>query len=176
MKKHIQLIFFVIFSFNITSYAQGINDNKVNQDLSTNGYYQKIDLNSDTPCSCDQKTQRTHDLAKGLRPNEVLNYVLHAYSFSFNNNTNAASKLFKAFENDFTIYKISMKEWSAFMLLTTSDFDVVSFEKAAKQAFATFIPMAPEEFLKIKNTSSYNEYIKALEESKMQQQATQTQQ
>lgn len=170
MKKYIHLVLFVIICGKITSYAQ--TSNSINTNV--NGYYQKVDLNADTPCGCDQKTQRTHDLAKGLRPNEVLNYALHAYSFSFNDNINAVSKLFKAFENDFTIYKVSMKEWSAFMLLTTSDFDKASFEQAAKQAFATFTPMPTEDFLKLKSTTSYNEYIQALEEAKIQQQETQS--
>ncbi len=176
MEKYIQLVLFVLFSFNITTYAQTLSSDKASTNLSTNGYYQKVDLNEDTPCGCDQKTQRTHDLAKGLRPNEVLNYSLHAYSFSFGNSTNTVSKLFKAFENDSTIYKISMIEWTSFMLLTYSNFDVASFEKAAKQSFGTFIPMKPEEFLKLKNTSSYNEYAKAQEEFKIQQQANQIQQ
>ena len=176
MKKYIQLAFLLLFSFNVITYAQVLNSDKTITNLSGNGYYQKVDLNDDTPCGCDQKTQRTHDLSKGLRPNEVLNYSLHAYSFSFGNNINAVSKLFKAFENDSSIFKVSMKEWSEFMLLTTSQFDVASFEKAAKQAFGTFTPIKPEEFLKLKNTSSYNEYVKAQEESKIQQQANPIQQ
>jgi hypothetical protein len=169
MIKYIQLLLFIIIFPSICSFAQQVG---VSAGISS-GYYQSVNLNPETPCTCDQKTQRTHDLAKGLIPGDVNNYNLYAYSFSFGSNTNAASKLFKAFENDVAIYKISMKEWSSFMLLTTKDFDVSSFEIAAKQVFATFVPITPEDFLKIKNTTSYYEYIQAKQElDLMQQQKT----
>ncbi len=140
-----------------------------------NGYYQTIDLNPSTECGCDKKTERTHELNKALNQYDVLNYKLHAYKFSFGNSTNAVAKLFKAFENDVTIYKISMKEWTSFMLLTSDTFDAASFEKAAKTVFASFEPMAIEDFLKSKNTTSYNEFMKAKEEAQAAQQAQQIQ-
>lgn len=170
MKINIHLLIITIIFLSYSVHAQDSLNTKLNAVKIKDGFYQKIDLNPDSPCSCDQKTQRTFDLAKGLRPKDVLDYSLHAYSFTFGNNTNAASKLFKAIENDFTVYKISMKEWTSFMLLTGGDFDVASFEQAAKLVFATFTPMTPEEFLKIKNTTSYYEYIQAMEEFKSKQQ------
>jgi hypothetical protein len=171
MQKNIQLVFLLVFILNIATYAQDSTSTKVATTAPiADGYYQRIDLNPNSPCNCNQKTQRTTELAKGLRPNDVLDYKIYAYSFTFGNNTNAVSKLFKSFENDLTIYKVSMKEWSAFMLLTTKDFDFASFEKAAQSVFATFAPMTPEDFLKIKNTTSYNEYIQAKQEFEMKQQ------
>lgn len=165
MNKNIQLLLLLLFGFIITINAQDTTNTKVSTTATVvNGYYQTIDLNPNTPCGCDQKTQRTLDLAKGLRPRDVLDYKLYAFSFSFGNNTNSASKLFKAFENDKSVYKISLKEWSAFMLFTTKDFDVASFIEAAKQVFATFNAMTPEEYLKMKNTSSYNEYMLSKQE------------
>jgi len=167
MKKIIHLLFVLVIVHSL-SYAQDSTNNKIAP--TAKGYYQTIDISAETPCSCDQKTQRTYELAKGLIPNDVLNYSLHAYSFSFGDNVNAASKLFKAFENDPNVYKVSMKEWSSFMLLTFSKFDVASFENAAIQSFAAFAPMKTEDFLKIKNTTSYNEYVQAMEEAKLKQQ------
>lgn len=167
MIKSIQSLLLIVFAFCNNIHAQDVNTSIT---TTANGYYQTIDLNPETPCSCNQKTQRTLDLSKGLRPNDVLDYKLYAYSFTFGNNTNAASKLFKSFENDITIYKVSMKEWSAFMLLTTKDFDFASFEKAAQSVFATFSSMRPEDFLKLKNTTSYNEYIQAKQEFELMQQ------
>lgn len=141
------------------------------------GYYQTIDLNPDSECGCAKKTDRTFELNKGLMQYDVLNYKLHAYKFTFGVSSNAMSKLFKAFENDLTIYKISMKEWTSFMLLTSSEFDVASFEKAAKQVFATFEPISALDFLKIKNTTSYNELVQAEKEEQIKkEEATKTQQ
>ena len=48
-------------------------------------------------------------------------------------------------------------------------------EKAAKTVFASFEPMAIEDFLKSKNTTSYNEFMKAKEEAQAAQQAQQIQ-
>lgn len=128
------------------------------------GYYQTVDLNPDTECGCDKKTERTHQLNKGLNQYDVLNYKLYAYKFTFGSSTNAVAKLFKAFENDLSVYKISMNEWTSFMLLTSDSFNAASFEKAAKSAFATFEPMAVEDFLRAKNTNAYKEFLKAKEE------------
>ena len=167
MIKYIQTLFLIVAVFCNYTFAQQTEN--LTSVSTTKGYYQTVDLNAETPCGCDSKTQRTHDLAKGLIPYDVLNYKLHAYKFTFGNSMNAVAKLFKAFENDATIYKVSMKEWTSFMLLTSDKFDAASFEKAAKTAFATFEPMEIEDFLKAKNTSSYNEFMKAKEEAHTQQ-------
>lgn len=162
MKKRIQ--FFLLFPFFINTYAA---DGDVAKDVPvTKGYYQSVNLDTDTPCSCSDKTQRTYDLAKGLKPNDVKNYELHAYQFKFGSSTLPVSKLFKALENDATVYKVSLKEWDSFMLLTTKNFDVLSFETAAMKIFGAFSLMRPEDFLKTKNMDSYNEYIQKLEENK----------
>jgi hypothetical protein len=130
-----------------------------------NGYYQSINLDNESPCNCNAKTQRTFDLAKGLRPNDVLNYKLHAYKFTLGSSTNSVSKLFKAFEKDNSIYKISMKEWDSFLLLTNENFDVASFEQAAKSVFTFFEPMSALDFLKSKNLIAFNELIKYNQEN-----------
>ena len=166
MNRNIHLLFILLFLYSIVSYAQDNNPDKIITTQSVNGYYQKIDLRDDTPCNCDQKTDRTYELNKGLIEKDVLKYQLHAYKFTLGNSIGSISKLFKAFENDLTLYKVSMKEWESFMLLTTSDFDAASFEKAAVSVFGAFVPIPPLEFLKLKNTSSYNEYFNALEEDK----------
>lgn len=169
MKKRIQLflLLFLFTVFTFRMYAQNNNISTVTTSLpATNGYYQTINLDAETPCSCSDKTQRTYDLAKGLRPNDVKNYELHAYQFKFGPSTIPVSKLFKAFENDATVYKVSMKEWDSFMLLTTKDFNVSSFETAAMKIFDSFSLMLPEDFLKTKNIDSYNEYIQELGRNK----------
>ncbi len=154
--------FLVLFSILLTSFELKGQDTSAVQPVKANGYYQTIDLNPDTPCSCDEKTDRTRDLNKTLQPAEVTDYQLHTYSFTFGNSVTAASKLFKALEKDASVYKVSMKEWSSFMLLTTKDFDAASFEAAARQSFQSFAPMIPEDFLKIKNTAAYNAYMEYL--------------
>jgi hypothetical protein len=90
---------------------------------------------------------------------EISNYNLVAYKFTFGNSTLPASKLFKAIENDPTVYKVSLKEWDSFLLLTTKEFDAQSFESAASKVFGSFIKIEPKDFLVTKNISSYNEYI-----------------
>ncbi|MFN8285051.1 MAG: hypothetical protein U0U67_17645 [Chitinophagales bacterium] len=172
MKKVLHFSLFIGASLFFSGlHAQDNQEKKI-----TEGYYQTIDLNPDTDCKCSQKTERTFQLNKGLAPYDVLNYKLHAYKFTFGTSTNAVAKLFKAFENDASIYKISTKEWTSFMLLTSSEFDVVSFEKAAKQVFATFEVITPKDFLKVKNTSSYNELIQQeKEEQQMKDEAAKQQ-
>lgn len=133
----------------------------VNNSLVT-GFYQSINLDNETPCNCNEKTERTFQLNKGLVEGDVVSYNLHAYSFSFGNNTLPVSKLFKAFEKDKTIYKISVKEWDAFMLLTTPEFDKASFENAAVAVFAHFSPISAGDFLKIKNLKAYSEYLNSV--------------
>lgn len=126
------------------------------------GYYQQINLDAVTPCNCGEKTERTYELNKGLREGEVTKYQLHAYQFAFGESILPASKLFKAFESDKNIYKVSVKEWTALMLLTTPEFDKASFETAAKSIFKEFTPIDPADYLKNKNTESYTEYIQSL--------------
>ncbi|MDB5226914.1 MAG: hypothetical protein JWN78_1107 [Bacteroidota bacterium] len=175
MKKNIHSLFILLFVFVAHSYAQDSNTTKINNQP-VNGYYQKIDLNPDSPCNCDKKTDRTYELNRGLIEKDVLKYQLHAYKFILGNSMSAISKLFKAFENDPSIYKISMKEWESFMLLTTPAFDQASFEKAAATVLPFFAAIPTEDFLKVKNTSSYNEYIQALELEKKKKAYMQSQQ
>lgn len=167
MRKIIYILSVVLYSLNCENIFAQIN----NTIDSTIGYYQSIDLNPETPCNCNLKTQRTFDLAKGLRPNDVLDYKLYAYSFTSSNSSNVSViKLFKSFENDLNVYKISLVEGKSFMILATNDFDIVSFEMAAKSIFLELISIAPEDFLKIKNSTSYYEYVKAKQEFEMKQQ------
>ncbi|MCB0507620.1 MAG: hypothetical protein R2739_05375 [Chitinophagales bacterium] len=166
MKKYLHIIIFFGLMTAQVVLAQDDQSSPNNKIAPTvTGYYQSINLDEDTPCTCDTKTQRTHDLAKGLRPYDVINYKLHAYKFTFGSSTVGVSKLFKAFENDKSVYKVSMKEWDSFMLLTDDTFNVTSFESAAKSVFATFEPIDVESFLQRKNTTSYNEYVKYKQES-----------
>ncbi len=161
MNKHIHLLFILIFIFSVFSYAQDTNtETKINQPV--NRYYQTINLDSETPCNCDSKTERTYQLNKGLLTNEVLNYNLHSYKFTFGNSLNAPIKLFKALENDLSVHKVSMKEWESFMLLTSENFDAESFEQAALKAFLSFTKIEPLDFLKNKNISSYLELEKKI--------------
>jgi len=122
------------------------------------GYYQTIDLSSNTPCACDAKTPRTRELNKALAPKDVLEYQLHAYKFSFLDTPAPVAKLFKAIEGDQTVYKISMKEWDSFVLLTHRNFDTASFEEACKLVFATFEVIDPAQYLLSKNQEAYQEY------------------
>lgn len=164
MLKNIQILLYLLGCISIDLKAQNINfPQAINN---SKGYYQTIDIDSDTPCNCNDKTQRTHDLARGLFPSDVSNYELHAYQFSFGTSTTGASKLFKSLENDMSVYKVSMKEWNSFMLLTTKDFDALSFEIAASKVFDSFSIMQPDVFLKEKNLESYNEFQKNLEHEK----------
>jgi hypothetical protein len=142
MNKFIQL-FIILLSSSVGSIFAQIS----NTGAAPNGYYQTINLDEQTPCNCNEKTQRTFDLTKGLRPNEVTNYNLVAYKFTFGNSTLPASKLFKAIENDPTVYKVSLKEWDSFLLLTTKEFDAQSFESAASKVFGSFIKIDPKDFL-----------------------------
>lgn len=159
MKKNIQLCFVALVTFYLNSSAQeGASVVKANEVKS--GYYQSINFEDAAPCNCDQKTQRTHDLNKALSKNDVTYYNLHAYRFNFGDSPASMAKLFKALEGDASVYKVSMKEWDSFMLLTTVEFDVASFEAAARVAFRYFEPMQPEDFLKNKNQTSYEEYIR----------------
>lgn len=158
MVKHIHLFFCIFISASFFSGMAQDNSSVVNNSVAA-GYYQSVNLDNETSCNCNEKTERTFLLNKGLVEGDVVNYNLHAYSFSFGNNTLPVSKLFKAFENDKTIYKVSVKEWEAFMLLTTPEFDKASFEKAAVTVFGSFTPIATEDFLKIKNLKAYSEYL-----------------
>jgi hypothetical protein len=119
------LLFIPSILLSLFTYAQTIVGTKPTPDNNAVSYYQSVDLNPNTPCNCNQKTARTQELNRGLIPNDVTSYKLHAYSFRLPVNTIVASKLFKAFENDATIYKVSMKEWDSFMLLTTDKFDEI---------------------------------------------------
>lgn len=162
MIKYLHFFLFVLI------YTIAVNAQPNNQiSTSTSGFYQTVNLDNLTPCNCSEKTQRTYDLAKGLRPRDVKDYKLFAYKFSFGSSTIAASKLFKAMETDNSIYKVSMKEWDSFMLLTTDKFDYSSFEKAAAAVFETFSKISPEEFLKVKNIESYNEYMQEKEKHRI---------
>lgn len=156
MKKRIQLFTFLSFLF-FNIYAV---DGDVASDFPvTNGYYQTIDLDDNTPCNCNEKTQRMYDMTKGLYPKDVIKYELHPYKISLGNSYLAAPKLFKALENDRSVYKVSLIDWKYMMLLTTKDFDALSFETAALKVFSSFSKMQADEFLKLKNMESYNEYM-----------------
>jgi hypothetical protein len=52
------------------------------------------------------------------------------------------------------------------VLLTTKDFDALSFETAANKVFDSFSIMQPDAFLKEKNIESYNEFQKKTERDK----------
>jgi len=171
MNKYIYSILVFFLVFELQSYAQNniLSENKAQ--TTVNGYYQTINLDNETPCNCNEKTQRTYDLAKGLRPSDLREYELHTYKFKFGSSTIPASKLFKALENDASVYKVSIKEWDSFLLLTTKEFDVLSFEAAAMKIFDLFSLMKPEDFLKTKNMDSYNEYLKKLEKESAQPQS-----
>ncbi len=108
MNINIHLIVLLTISSNFASYAQNAYSGVQSVQL-TDGYYQTIDLNPETACRCEKKTERTFSLNKGLVQYDVLNYKLHAYKFSFGNSNVPVSKLFKAMDDDLTIYKISMK-------------------------------------------------------------------
>lgn len=165
MNKNIQLILISCFVCHSFANAQ-VEINTAKKTQNSTGYYQTINLDDQTPCNCKDKTQRTHDLAKGLIEKDVLKYKLYAYKFTFGESTLPVSKLFKALENDSSVYKVSMIEWSSFLLLTTNKFDNISFETAAQKAFGTFSSILPEDFLKAKNTTSYLEYKQAIDEQK----------
>lgn len=167
MNKYIHFILLLLLFSCLKVSAQNSNTQTSSGTVPvSNGYYQTIDLDPNTSCDCNQKTNRTKALSKGLVEFDVINYKLHAYRFSFDNSYVILSKLFKALENDSTVYKVSMKEWDSFMLLTTDKFDVASFEKAAQLIFQSFMAMQPEEFLKLKSTNSYNEYVQKLQKEK----------
>jgi hypothetical protein len=160
MIKRIHLFCFIVLNAaGFSSYAQNSETVSAAQ---VNGYYQRINLDDESACNCKEKTDRTYELSKGLRPGEVTKYQLHAYRFQLGNSTLPVSKLFKAFESDNSIYKISVQEWNAMLLLTTASFDKASFETAAAGVFSTFTVMDVAEFLKMKNSESYAEYLNAL--------------
>lgn len=167
MKKNIHLYLLLILSVMSSNgiWAQVVNKEQAPAPARV-GYYQKIDFSPDTPCGCDKKTDRTRALNKALATRDVEDYYLHAYRFTFLETPAPVAKLFKALEGDASVYKVSMKEWDSFMLLTTADFDNASFEAAAKIAFATFEPMQPEDFLKSKNLTAYDEYMQVLQKMK----------
>ncbi|MEZ5025999.1 MAG: hypothetical protein R2739_05395 [Chitinophagales bacterium] len=125
------------------------------------GYYQKIDLDLNTSCTCKDKTTRTYELAKALQPEDFSKYNFYAYTFQFPENINGVSKLFKAFENDLSVHKISMIEWSSFMLLVDDTFDKNSFEIAANKIFKTITPISYSEFLnkKVRDKTLLSEYL-----------------
>lgn len=159
MKKRIQL-FLLLFLLFLKVHA---TDGEVAKELPVvKGYYQTINLDDNSPCNCNEKTQRMYDMTKGLRPHEVESYNIHTYAFTLGKSFLSVPKLFKALEGDPSVYKISLIEWNSMMLLTTKDFDAVSFETIAMKVFDSFSLMQPEDFLKIKNMDSYNEYIEFL--------------
>ena len=167
MNKYIHFILFILLFSCLKISAQNSNALQSSNTVPVaNGYYQTINLDEETSCDCNEKTQRTRDLSKGLRPKDVINYDLHAYKITLKNSFLSVPKLFKGLENDTTVYKVSMKEWDSFMLLTTKDFDALSFEVAAMKVFAEFSVMLPEDFLRMKNTDSYNEYVEELMKNK----------
>jgi hypothetical protein len=168
MKKNLQLWLVASFLLNFTVQSQDSVQVKVTTLPSVNGYYQTIDLNADTPCGCDSKTERTYQLSKGLLDNDLVDYSLHAYKFKIGNTNNAFLKLFKAFENDPNVYKLSVKKWDSFMLVTTKKFDVASFEKAASIAMENITPILPEEYLKEKNINTYNVYMQFKQQAELQ--------
>ncbi|MBK9329586.1 MAG: hypothetical protein IPM95_09820 [Sphingobacteriales bacterium] len=160
MTKRIHL--FICIFFSVAFLPVKAQDTIMVNVAAVPGYYQSLNLDNQTPCNCNEKTERTFQLNKGLVEGDVVSYNLHAYSFSFGSNTLPASKLFKAFENDKTVYKISVKEWDAFMLLTTPEFNKASFENAASGVFADFSSIAATDFLKNKNLKAYSEYVNSL--------------
>src|SRR6185312_12754945 len=104
MIKNIHFRFILLLVFSRGSFAQDTTPDKIIPNPVPNGFYQKINLDADSPCKCDQKTERTYQLSKGLIPKDVIKYNLYAYKFSFGSNLVPVSKLFKAFENDPAIY------------------------------------------------------------------------
>lgn len=152
------LVSSVLFFSSSLSAQQG--DKVIDNTKTPPALYSSIDFEENTPCNCSQKTDRTRQLSKGLLDQDLKQYDLHAYTFSFkNNNPQGWAKLFKAMESDPTIYKVSVKEWDSFLLLTTPGFDVAAFEAAAQKAVDNFSVITPDVYLKAKNTALFNAYM-----------------
>jgi hypothetical protein len=148
----------VLFFSSSLSAQQG--DKVIDNTKTPPALYSSIDFEENTPCNCSQKTDRTRQLSKGLLDQDLKQYDLHPYTFSFkNNDPQGWAKLFKAMESDPTIYKVSVKEWDSFMLLTTPGFDVAAFEMAAQKALDNFSVTTPDVYLKAKNTALFNTYM-----------------
>ena len=170
MKKNVQLLFFIIsIIFANTIYAQDsliLNKNKATE---IKGYYQSIDLNAETPCNCEIKTARNEELNTRLLEYDVLNYNMHAYKYEFGTSMMPASKLFHAFEKDSAVRKISFSmETKTFMLITTPEFDIASFEAAAKIAFKELSPIVATNYLYKKSINCYNAYVKYTQENALE--------
>jgi hypothetical protein len=89
---------------------------------------------------------------------------MHAYKYVFKESLLPASKLVYAFEEDKNVYKVSFSmETNTFMILTTPEFDLQSFEAATKIAFKEINPINPQDYLIKKSKSCYDEYMKFLE-------------
>lgn len=162
MKKLLHIFVYIFFVFYAS--AQENLDSEIN----TLSYYQSIDLDAETPCNCNEKTDKVKQLYKGVVDKDFYDNKLHAYHFSYGNSINAFSKLFQALENDPSVIKISMNEWNSFMLFTTDKFDSNSFEKAAKKAFVTFYTISPDDYLLKKNAdlfATYKSYKLNIQES-----------
>lgn len=152
------LVSSVLFFSSSLSAQQG--DKVIDNTKTPPALYSSIDFEENTPCNCSQKTDRTRQLSKGLLDQDLKQYDLHPYTFSFkNNDPQGWAKLFKAMESDPTIYKVSVKEWDSFMLLTTPGFDVAAFETAAQKALDNFSVTTPDVYLKAKNTALFNTYM-----------------
>ncbi len=152
------LVFSILFLSASLSAQQG--DKVIDNTKTPPALYSSIDFEENTPCNCSQKTDRTRQLSKGLLDQDLKQYDLHPYTFSFKiNDPQGWAKLFKAMESDPTIYKVSVKEWDSFMLLTTPGFDVAAFETAAQKALDNFSVTTPDVYLKAKNTALFNTYM-----------------
>lgn len=161
MEKTLQVILFILSVLCFTQPLKAQQGDKVIDNTKTPpALYSSIDFEESTPCNCNQKTERARELSKGLLDQDLKQYDLHAYTFSFkNNNPQGWAKLFKTMESDPTIYKVSIKEWDSFMLLTTPGFDVAAFEAAAQKAVDNFSVTTPDVYLKAKNTALFNAYM-----------------
>ena len=161
MEKTLQVILFILSVLCFTQPLKAQQGDKVIDNTKTPpALYSSIDFEENTPCNCNQKTERARELSKGLLDQDLKQYDLHAYTFSFkNNNPQGWAKLFKTMESDPTIYKVSVKEWDSFLLLTTPGFDVAAFEAAAQKALDNFSVITPDVYLKAKNTALFNTYL-----------------
>lgn len=152
------LVSSVLFFSSSLSAQQG--DKVIDNTKTPPALYSSINFEENTPCNCNQKSARALHLSKGILDQELKEYDLHPYTFSFkNNNPQGWAKLFNAMESDPTIYKVSVKEWDSFMLLTTPGFDVAAFEMAAQKALDNFSVTTPDVYLKAKNTALFNTYM-----------------
>jgi hypothetical protein len=120
---------------------------------SVSGRYQMIELDPAKPCNCNEKTPRYFEMYQAVQEQDIRQYRMIAYKFSFGPSIDQASKLFRALEQDPAVMKISIREWDYFMLFTTDEFDAASFDTAAGSVFGEISAITPADFFLYKNAS-----------------------